>query len=82
MVCAITRFTKVMGFIIKKDLHENVATLALGLATTIITIELTTIIATRPTLTTLTTLELATTITTLAPGLPIHVNLTFDTNIT
>ncbi len=68
-----------MGFIIKKDLHENVATLALGLATTIITIELTTIIATRPTLT---TLELATTITTLAPGLPIHVNLTFDTNIT
>lgn len=62
-----------MGFIIKKDLHENVATLALGLATTIITIELTTIIATRPTLTTLTTL---------APGLPIHVNLTFDTNIT
>jgi hypothetical protein len=79
MVCVITRLTKIMGLAIKRDLHENVATLALGLVTIIVTVGLTIIITTRPTLA---TPKLATTITTLASGLLILVNLTFDTNIT
>lgn len=82
MVCAVTRLTKIMGLVIRRDLHKNVVTLAFGLARTILTVELTIIITTRPTLTTLATPELATTITTLTLGLPIHVNLTFDPNIT
>jgi hypothetical protein len=43
MVCAITWLTKVMGLTIRKDLHENVGTIALVLATMIVTIGLTTI---------------------------------------
>jgi len=58
-----------MGLAIRRDLHENVATIALGLAKTILTIRVTTIATTRP---------IVATITTLASSLPIHVNLTFD----
>jgi len=69
MFSVITWFTKVMGLAIRRDLHENVATIALGLAKTILTIRVTTIATTRP---------IVATITTLASSLPIHVNLTFD----
>jgi hypothetical protein len=82
MFSVITWFTKVMGLAIRRDLHENVATIALGLARTILTIGVTTIATTRPIVATIITLELATTITTLASSLPIHVNLTFDIDTT
>jgi hypothetical protein len=58
MVCVITWFTKVMGLAIRRNLHENVVVITLGLAITIIAIGLTIIITTRPTLATLATLNL------------------------
>lgn len=47
-----------MGLAIRRNLHENVVVITLGLAITIIAIGLTIIITTRPTLATLATLNL------------------------